>query len=255
MGISCFSLEGKIALVTGSRRGIGKAIALILADAGADVAVCDLVADSGELEAVAEEIKKRGSRSLAVQTDITQKSDVDNLIRRVVEGLGAIDILVNNAGVDSTFTLLETPEEEWNRIIDTDLKSYYLCSRAVSRGMIERRRGNIINVASAAGIRGFGGMSAYNIAKAGVIMLTKVLARSLGRYNIRVNAIAPSIIMTEMRRDLAENPDAAAREAARIPLGRLGEVEDLTGPALFLASDAADYITGHTIVVDGGQLA
>ncbi len=148
--------------------------------------------------------------------------------------------------------MIEQSEEQWDRVIDTDLKSCYLCCKAVLKGMVERRKGNIISVASAAGIRGFSERNAYNIAKAGVIMLTKVLARDLGKYNIRVNAIAPTMVKTEMIRKLMEDPQASAAEARRTPLGRLAEVSDMVGPAVFLASDAAGYITGHTLVVDGG---
>jgi len=255
MSIPSFSLEGKVAVVTGGRRGIGRAIALAFAEAGADVAVCDSVIEDGELAAVVEEIQRLGRRSLAVQTDVTRKSEVDNLVKRVMDTLGAIDILVNNAGIGSRPTMLETPEDEWQKVIDVNLKGCYLCSQAVGKGMVERRRGSIISIASAAGIKGFAGRNTYNISKAGVIMLTKVLSRDLGKYNVRVNAIAPAIIRTELSRHRWEDPKALAAEEARIPLGRLGKVEDLTGPALFLASDASSYITGHTIVVDGGQLA
>ena len=253
MSISRFSLEGKVAVVTGGRRGIGKAIALGFAEAGADVAVCDLVVEDGELEAVAEEIKRLGRRSLAVQTDVTRESEVNNLVKRVEDELGAIDILVNNAGIGGGPRMLETTEDDWQKMIDTDLKSCYLCCRAVGKGMIERRRGSIISIASAAGIRGFSERNTYNVAKAGVIMLTKVLGRDWGKSNVRANALAPTMVKTEMIKDM--DPKAEAAEAARIPLSRLAEMNDLVGPAIFLASDASSYITGHTIVVDGGQLA
>jgi len=250
-----FSLEGKVAIVTGARRGIGKAVALAFAEAGADVGICDLVVEGGELEAVAKEIQRLGRRSLAVQADVTKKADVDNMVKRVEDEIGVVDILFNCVGISGGPPLIDTSEEQWDKVIDTDLKSYYLCCKAVLDGMVERKRGNIISIASAAGIRGFSERNAYNIAKAGVIMLTRVLARDLGKYNIRVNAIAPTMVKTEMIRALMDDPQASAAEARRTPLGRLGEVSDITGPAVFLASDASSYITGHTIVVDGGQLA
>lgn len=250
-----FSLAGKVALVTGARRGIGKAVALAFAEAGADVAICDLVVEDGQLEAAAKEIQQRGRRSLAVQADVTLQADVVNLVKKVEDEIGVIDILFNNVGISGGPPLMKQSEEQWDRVIDTDLKSCYLCCKAVLKGMVERRKGNIISVASAAGIRGFSERNAYNIAKAGVIMLTKVLARDLGKYNIRVNAIAPTMVKTEMIRELLEDPQASAAEARRTPLGRLAEVSDMVGPAIFLASDAASYITGHTLVVDGGQLA
>jgi len=255
MSMPNFSLEGKVAIVTGSRRGIGKAIALTFAQAGADVAVCDYVVEGGELEAVAEEIRELGRRSLFVQTDVSKKSEVDNLVGTVSAELGPIDILVNNAGIARGPVLVEQTEEDWNAVIDTNLKGCFLCSQAVGKGMIERRKGNIINIASGAGIRGFAGRNAYNVSKAGIIMVTKVLARDLAKYGIRVNALAPTNLKTEMTRGMWENPQVLAAEEARIPLGRLGEVDDMTGPALLLASDASSYITGHTIVLDGGSLA
>lgn len=254
MSLLTFSLNNKVALITGARRGLGKAFALGMAEAGADVAICDMVA-GGELESVAKEIKKMGRDSLAVQADVTQKADVDNLVKRTIEKFGTIDILVNNAGVDSKPRILETSEEEWDRIMDINLKSTLLCSQAVSRGMIEHKKGSIINISSCTGIRGFGGRNTYNISKAGVIMLTKVMARDLGKYNVRVNAIAPSMVRTPLTEEILSDPEKYAAEAHRIPLGRLGDVSDLVGPAIFLASDAAGYVTAHTLVVDGGQLA
>ena len=251
MSIPSFSLEGKVALVTGSRRGIGKAIALAFAEAGADVAVCDFVIEDGELGAVADEIQRLGRRSLAVQTDVTQKAEVDNLVKRVVDEFGVIDILVNNAGIAGGSTLFQTPEDEWDKVIDTNLKGCYLCSQAVGQGMVERKKGNIISMASVAGLSA-GLMRTYNISKAGVIMLTRVLARQLAPHNIRVNAIAPTIIRTEMTRLLWDSPERLEQFESRSLLGRIGETSDIVGPALFLASDASSYITGHTIVVDGG---
>jgi NAD(P)-dependent dehydrogenase (short-subunit alcohol dehydrogenase family) len=248
-----FSLEGKIALVTGARRGIGKAIALGLAEAGADVAVCDMVIEGGELREVAKKIRSLGRRSLSVKCDVTKKSQIGKMVERVERRLGPIDILVNNAGIESRYNMLETTEDEWHKVLNADLTSCYLCSQAVGKGMVQRRRGSIINIASGAGIRGFAGRNTYNVAKAGVIMLTKILARDWGKYNVRVNAIAPTIVKTDMTKHIDEK--AAAAEAARIPLGRLAEVNDLVGPAIFLASDAAGYIAGDTIMVDGGQLA
>ena len=255
MKMPSFSLEGRVALVTGARRGIGKGIALAMAGAGADVAVCDNVVEGGELEAVAEEIQGIGRRSLAVQTDVSKKSEVDNLVKRVENELGPIDILVNNAGIGRGSVLIEQKEEDWQAVIDVNLTGCYFCSQAVGKRMVERRKGNIINISSGAGIRGFAGRNAYNVSKAGVIMITKVLARDLAKHGVRVNAIAPTNLRTEMTRGLWENAQALAAEEARIPLGRLGTVEDMTGPAIFLASDASSYITGDTIVVDGGQLA
>ena len=255
MSLPSFSLAGKVAIITGGRRGIGKAIALTFAEAGADVAVGDSVVEDGALAAVAEEIKQLGRRALAIPADVTQKSQVDNMVKRVVDELGTVDILVNNAGIGGGPTLMETSEEQWQKVIDVNLKGCYLCAQAVARVMMERGGGNIISIASGSGLRGFDRRNSYNISKAGVIMMTKVLARDLGRYNIRANAIAPTRVLSEMVQDLVDDPKAAAAEAARIPLGRLAELSDIVGPALFLASDASNYISGDTLVVDGASLA
>lgn len=249
------SLAGKAAIVTGGRRGIGRAIALALAGAGADVALGDRVVDDGELEAVAEEVKKLGRRSLAVQTDITRKADVDNLVQKTVAELGAIDILVNNAAMNIMAPLLELNEAGWDRVIDTDLKGYYLCSQAAGRVMVEQKRGNIINIASTAAMYSAPEMGAYCIAKAGVVMLTRILAVELARYNIRVNAVAPSMVKTKFSQPLWADAKTLKQIESEVPLGRLAEPADIVGSVLFLASDAAAYVTGHTIVVDGGSSA
>ena len=274
MSIPSLSLEGKVALVTGAKGGIGRAIALAFAEAGADVAICDYVIDDGELGAVAKEIQRFGRRSLAVQTDVSQKAEVDNLVQRVEKELGPIDILVNNAGISGLGTVAATQEEAWDRVIDINLKGCYLCSQAVGKGMIERKKGSIISIASVEGL--VGGVTAralmasaqapqpaitvpsprpYNISKAGVIMLTRVLARQLGSYGIRVNAIAPGGIRTEMTRFFWTQPELLKRFESQVPMGRIAEPEEMASVALFLASDAASYVTGHTIVADGGLLA
>ena len=255
MGLPNFSLAGKVAIVTGARRGIGEAIALMFAEAGADVAICDIVVEDGLLEAVAEKIKKLGRRSLAVQTDVTKKAEVDSFVQRVIDEFGVIDILVNNAGLEILAPLLEFREEDWDKIMDVDLKGYFLCSQAVGRRMVERKKGNIINIASKAGLRPRETNCVYAIAKAGVLMLTRTMAKQVGRYNVRVNAIAPCTTKTRLSDPVLDDSEALRRRAAEIPLGRIAETRDLIGTTLFLASDASSFITGQTIVVDGGLLA
>jgi len=255
VGIPPFPLPGKVAIVTGARRGIGKAIALALAEAGADIAVCDRVIEDGELNAVAEEVKRLGRRSLALQADITQKADVDGLVQRVVDEFGVIDILVNNAAMNIRVPLLELREDGWDRVINTDLKGYFLCSQAVGRRMVEQKRGNIINITSTAAIKVAPEMGAYCIAKAGVVMLTRVLAVELAQYNIRVNAVAPYMVKTKFSQPLWNDPETLKQLESEIPLGRLAEPGDIIGSVLFLASDASSYITGHTIIADGGLSA
>jgi NAD(P)-dependent dehydrogenase (short-subunit alcohol dehydrogenase family) len=249
------SLEGKVALVTGGRRGIGRAIALALAEAGADVALGDRVIDDGQLEKVAGEIKKLGRRSLALQADITKKADVDKLVQKAVAEFGAIDILVNNAAMNIRAPLLELGEDGWDKVIDTDLKGYYLCSQAVGKVMVSQKRGNIISIASTAAMGASPEMGAYCIAKAGVVMLTRVLALELAQYNIRVNAVAPSMVKTKFSQPLWDDAETLKQIESEIPLGRLAEPEDIVGSVLFLASDESAYVTGHTIVVDGGSSA
>jgi len=257
LSIPSLSLEGKIALVTGARRGLGKGIALAFAEAGADVAVCDNVIEDGELVGVAEEVKKF-SRSLAIQADVTNKSDADNLVKKVVDEFGRIHILVNAAGVLGSGPVIENSEQAWDSVLDTNLKGTFLCSQAVSKIMIDQRMGNVINMASVAGFRGG---TTYSISKAGVVMLTRAVARNLAPYNIRVNAIAPYVTRTEkeaartMSESFWSDSDAIARAETMAPMGRLGEVADIAGAALFLASEAASFVTGHTLVVDGGFLA
>jgi len=257
LSIPSLSLEGKITLVTGAKRGLGKGIALAFAEAGADVAVCDNVIEDGELVGVAEEVKKF-SRSLAIQADVTNKSDADNLVKKVVDEFGRIHILVNAAGVLGSGPVIENSEQAWDSVLDTNLKGTFLCSQAVSKIMIDQRMGNVINMASVAGFRGG---TTYSISKAGVVMLTRAVARNLAPYNIRVNAIAPYVTRTEkeaartMSESFWSDSDAIARAETMVPMGRLGEVADIAGAALFLASEAANFVTGHTLVVDGGFLA
>jgi len=251
-----FLMAGKVALITGGRTGIGRALALAFAEAGADVAVCSRTNQGDELAAVAEEIRKLGRRALAIEADVSRKADVENMVNKTVSELGDIDILINNAGIVARASLVETDEDTWDRVIDTNLKGCYLCTQALLPIMVRRKTGNIINIASDAGLRALPHHSAYCASKAGVIMLTRVLARELGGRNIRVNAIAPWAVKTRMNESWRMNqPDAVKAALSLTPLGRLGETSDITGAALFLASDAASWITGHTVLVDGGRLA
>jgi len=247
MALPDYSLNGKAALVTGGKRGIGKSIALTFAEAGADVAVCGRTL--AELEPVAEEIRGMGRRALAIQTDVSVKAEVQAMVDRVVKEFGTIDILVNNAVVYARGTLVELSEEDWNKTIDVGIKGYYLCCQAVAGVMMEKKRGSIINLASTAGIRPTGRQGAYSIIKACGIMMTKLLAVELAEYNIRVNALAPTVVKTEQI-----NEEMLKGFMAQLPLGRLTEMSELSAAALFLASDAASYISGHTLIVDGGRI-
>jgi NAD(P)-dependent dehydrogenase (short-subunit alcohol dehydrogenase family) len=270
MSLPGLSLKGQVAIVTGAGgvRGIGRTIALTFAEAGADVAVCDLYAKgkSYDLDGVAEEIKKLGRRSLAIQADISKESEVNRLINKVTKEFGRIDIMVNNAGVSAHETVLKMTTELWDRAMDVNLKGTYLCCQAAGKVMVEHKKGNIINISSIGGMR-IGGASAYGIAKAGVIVLTGWVARELAQYNIRVNAIAPGGVATDfglhrlgrapwdIRAELGEPGTApSSSRKSPVPLGRSAEPEDIAYVALFLASELARYITGQTIVVDGGTM-
>jgi len=246
-------LTNKVALVTGSRRGIGKAVALALAGAGADVAVCDSVVNDGKLEKAAEEIRILGRQSLPIQVDISQKAQVQIMTQSAMNKFGRIDILVNCAGIwIPGQTLVECSEENWDRVIDTNLKGTHLCCQAVGEVMIKQNKGVIINLSSQVGLNPGTAIGAYSISKAGIIMLTRQLALELSDHNIRVNAIAPGVVKTDFNLNIWKDPQSEKRVASSIPLGRLAETEDIARTALFLASDDSSYITGAVINVDGG---
>jgi len=263
MSLPNLSLAGKVALVigAGSIRGIGRAIALSFAEAGADVVVSGISAksDRSDLEGTAEEIRKFGRRSSAIRADATREDEVNALVNRVVKEFGTIDILVNNAGASAHETLMRTTNELWDKAMNINLKSVYLGCRAGARVMMEKKSGNIINMASVGGMRA-GSACVYGIAKAGVITMTGWVAREMAPYNIRVNAIAPGPIATDIGLNrigrapwevMSGTYEQMIHEGTA-PLGRKGEVKDVADLALFLASDAASYMTGETIVVDGG---
>ena len=255
MSIPNLAMAGKVALITGGRTGIGRAFALAFAEAGADVAICSRTIEGGELEAVSDNIRKLGRRALAIRADVSHKTDVENMVKKTVAELGNIDVLINNAGVVIWGSLFEAEEDAWDYVIDTNLKGPYLCSQAVGRLMVDRKEGAIINIASTGGLRPSLNRTAYSVSKAGLIMFTRVLARELGSHNIRVNAIAPWIVETPITEAMRSEIGTTDIALSNVPLGRIGETDDIIGAALFLASDAAGWITGHTIVVDGGCTA
>jgi len=247
-----FSLKGKVALVTGGSRGMGRAMALTFAQAGADVAVCSR--HLAESEKTAQEIRDLGKSSLAIQADTSRKSDIEAMISKVVKELGTLDILVNNAGVSVRKYLMDTSEEEWDNILDVDLKGYFLCSKAAAKVMIEKKTGNIINVSSITAKKPYANTGAYSVAKAGVVMLTKCLAIELLPYNIRVNGIGPGPVRTQLNTELWKDPKNKEQYESRLPIGRFAEAEEINGIALLLASEASSYMTGQTIYFDGGVM-
>jgi 3-oxoacyl-[acyl-carrier protein] reductase len=244
------NLENKTALVTGASRGLGKAIALKLASCGADVAVNYRSSDEAA-ENVCRDIEKMGKKALLCKTDVSDSEAVKQMIRRITDALGGIDILVNNAGIVKDSLILRMSDESWDDVLNTNLRSAYLCSKYALRSMISKRWGRIINISSLAGIIGNAGQANYSAAKGGLIALTKSLAREAGPRNITANAIAPGFIVTDMTMD---NLPEESRDAmlARIPLGRFGAADDVAELAAFLSSEEAGYITAQVIGIDGG---
>lgn len=244
-------LAQKVAVITGGARGIGKQIALTFASEGADIVIGDII----EMEAAAQDIKDLGREVITVKTDVTHKEAVRNLIDSAIDNFNKVDILVNNAGIVRHAPLLEMAEEEWNAVIDVNLKGVFLCTQAVAKHMVERQYGKIINIASIAGLNAVYVSANYCVSKAGVIQLTKVCARELGPYGINVNAIAPGAVITDMTytRTPAEAERFIEERRNWAILGRIGTAQDMANLALFLASDQSSFITGQVIAADGGR--
>ena len=244
-------LAQKVAVITGGARGIGKQIALTFASEGADIVIGDII----EMEAAAQDIKDLGREVITVKTDVTHKEAVRNLIDSAIDKFNKVDILVNNAGIVRRAPLLEMTEEEWNAVIDVNLKGVFLCTQAVAKHMVERQYGKIINIASIAGLNAVYVSANYCVSKAGVIQLTKVCARELGPYGINVNAIAPGVVITDMTytRTPAEAERFIEERRNWAILGRIGTAQDMANLALFLASDQSSFITGQVIAADGGR--
>lgn len=241
-------LEGKYALVTGAGRGIGREIALTLAKAGASVGVCDV--DISTAESTAAEVKALGASSLALRCDVSRASDIAQMVLDFDACFPAIDILVNNAGITRDSLLVRMKEEDWDLVLSINLKSAFLCCKEVSRIMMKARAGKIINIASVVGLRGNAGQANYSASKAGLIGLTKTLAREFASRNIQVNAVAPGFIQTAMTDRLSAQDKE--KLASQIPMQRLGQPLDVANAVLFLASSLSDYITGQVVPVDGG---
>jgi 3-oxoacyl-[acyl-carrier protein] reductase len=242
-------LSDKVAIITGASRGIGRLIAVALAAQGAKIVASARNAEA--LETLTAEIKALGGDALAVIADVSVEADANNLIDRAVVTYGKVDILINNAGITRDGLLLRMKNDDWDAVLDTNLKGAFLCTRAAAKYMSKQRSGRIINISSVVGEMGNPGQANYCASKAGLLGLTKSVARELARRNVTVNAVTPGFIVTDMTEDMTDK----AREALieQIPLGRLGEAEDVANAVLFLASDKSSYITGQVLGVNGGM--
>lgn len=245
-------LDNKTAIVTGARRGIGRAIALAMAKEGANVVVCDISQE--DCDKVVTEIKRLGRKGLAIKCDVTSKATIDAMVKKTIAEFGRIDILVNNAGILGVKPFLELTESEWDNLLSVNLKGQFLCAQSAAREMVKNKRGRIINIASVSsgGCQiAFPLIAHYTASKGGVLGLTKALALELAPFNINVNAISPGAVNTDMAKGSEEQTKALV---ARIPKHRIGEPEEIANLAVFLASADSEYITGADIVIDGGWL-
>lgn len=246
------SFSDRIALVTGASRGIGKAIALELAGRGAAVVInCKCEDDASAGEVVARQIIDNGGQAQVVAADVTDEAQVDMLFKAAIEAFGRVDILVNNAGITRDNVIMMMKPDDFDAVIQTNLRSTWLCSKAAVRSMMRKRYGRIVNIASVSGVMGQAGQTNYSASKAGIIGLTKALAREVASRNITVNAVAPGFVLTDLTKDLPE--DLTSRLNDFIPLGRWGTVEEIALAVAFLVSDDARYITGQVLNVDGGM--
>lgn len=243
------NLNDKVAIVTGAARGLGRAIAIELARAGAKIVV-NYAGRIDKAEETVEMIRQNGGEAIAVQADVSLSADVERLVQTTFEQYGKIDILVNNAGIVRDTLLMRMKEEDWDAVINTNLKGVFLCTKAVSKSMMKQRSGVIINMSSVIGLTGNSGQANYAAAKAGIIGFTKSMAKELASRGIRVNAIAPGYISTDMTVKLPEEIKKQVIDS--IPLGRTGVPEEIAQAVLFLVSDAGSYITGQTLCIDGG---
>jgi 2-deoxy-D-gluconate 3-dehydrogenase len=252
VSIGSFSLEGKVAIVTGASRGIGRAIALGLAEAGANVALA--ARTEHDLKEVAAEIEGFGRKAIVIPTDVTDREQIQQMVDRTVSELGGLQVLVNNAGGTRFMSpLVALRPEGWDKVLALNLDSVFHATQIGARAMLDGGGGSIIQIASVAGIMGAQGLSFYSAAKGGVRLMTQAVAKELAQSGVRVNSIAPGWIATDLNEAMRADEASLAMAISMVPMGRLGEPEEIVGAAVYLASDASSYVTGSTIVIDGGQ--
>jgi 3-oxoacyl-[acyl-carrier protein] reductase len=242
-------LKEQVALITGSARGIGKEVAMLFAQEGAKVIISDINGDSASK--TCEEFKTQGFEASGFACDVTNADSVSQMVDKILDKYGRIDILVNNAGITRDNLLLRMTEQEWDSVLNTNLKGAFICTKVISKFMLKAKKGKIVNIASIIGVRGNAGQANYAASKGGVIAFTKSVAREFATRNITANAVAPGFIQSDMTDKLSEK--AKEEIFKQIPLGKLGTPKDVANVCLFLASSEADYITGQTIIVDGGM--
>ena len=255
MVLPSMRLDGKVAIVTGAGSGIGKAVAVAVAEAGADCVPTELPGKMADLEPVCDAIRQMGRRAFPLPLRLPDLSSIDSLVAQTVTEMGRIDLLVNNAGVNIPRDALELTEEDWDSVLDVNLKGLFFLSQRIAREMIAHGGGKIVNMASQNGVVGYYKRAAYCSSKAGVVNLTRVLAIEWAQYSITVNAVGPTFILTPLTQSTFDDPVLRKDLLKRIPLGRVGHPQDVVGAVVFLASPAADLITGHTLLVDGGWTA
>ena len=254
MSTDIFRLDGKVAMITGGTKGLGLAMAHALASVGAQIAINSRHGAEAE-EAAAKIATKHGCRAVGVEADVTKPDQINEFVQRVVDELGSVDILIANAGVNVRLPTTELPLEEWQRVIDINLTGPFLCSQAVIPHMLKKGWGRVIHVSSIMGLVGLAGRPPYTASKGGIVLLTKTQALELAEKGVTVNAICPGPFGTEMNKPLMEDPEKYQAFVSKIPMGRWGEMNELDGAVIFLASQTSSFVTGTTLTVDGGWTA
>lgn len=251
MNLDIFDLKGKVVIITGGSRGLGKAMAVGLAKAGARIVVTDIL----DTDNAVSEIREFNDDVFGLTVDVTNRSDVEHMVEKTVDHFGSIDVLINNAGILKSSNAEDFSEKDWKQVIDVNLTGQFLCAQIVGKQMIKQKSGRIINISSIAGLAGYASSVAYSASKAGVISLTKTLSSEWGKHNVLVNAVCPGVFATDMTEDYLKDEDFKEMIKTKVPLERYAKPEELIGTIIYLSSNASEYVTGHALVIDGGWTA